>query len=76
MFSDSILEEMCQEKNIYLIERSRNIKSHHLKLHLNKKGPIVLSNTFIKEIYIVFNRQFKNNSNRNFEQCNSDKFLW
>ena len=55
MFSDSILEEMCQEKNIYLIERSRNVKSHHLKLHLNNKRPIVLSNTFIKEIYIVFN---------------------
>ena len=55
MFSDSILGEMCQEKNIYLIKRSRNIKPHHLKFHLNKKGPTVLSNTFTKEIYIVFN---------------------
>ena len=38
---NSTLAEMCKEKNIYLIDHSRKIKSHHLnrgKVHLNKKG--------------------------------------
>ena len=54
---NSILAKMCKEKNIHLIDHSRKIKSHHLnrgKLHLNKKGSTVLSNTFISEIYRVF----------------------
>ena len=29
------------------------------------------SNTFIRKNYKVFYRQFKNNSSRNFEECNS-----
>ena len=36
---NSILAEMCKEKNIYLIDHSWKIKSHHLntgKLHLDK----------------------------------------
>ena len=54
---NSILAEMSKEKNIHLIDHSRNIKSHHLnrgKFHLNKKGSTVLSNTFIREISRVF----------------------
>ena len=38
---NSILAEMCKEKNLHLIDHSLKIKSHHLnkgKLHLNKKG--------------------------------------
>ena len=60
---------------MYLIDHSRKIKTHHLnrgKLHLNKKGSTVLSNTFITDIFRAFNRQFKNNSGRNFKKCNSD----
>ena len=55
---NSILAEMCKEKNIYLIDHSRKIKSHQLnrgKLHLNKEGSTVLSNTFIRKISRVFN---------------------
>ena len=55
---NSILAEMCKEKNIYFIDHSRKIALHHLirgKLHLNKTGSTVLSNTFIKEISRVFN---------------------
>ena len=52
---NEILSEMCEEKNIYLIEHSWKIESHHLnrgKLHLNKKGIkkgiYGLINTFVK----------------------------
>ena len=46
-----ILAEMCKVKNIYLINHSEKIKSHHLnrgKLYLNEKGSTVLRNTFYK----------------------------
>ena len=50
---NSILTEIRKEKSIYLIDHSRKTKFHHLnrgKLHLNKKRPTVLSNTFIRQI--------------------------
>ena len=59
---NSILAEMCKEKNIHLIEHSWKIKSHHInrgKLHLNKKGSTVLSNTFVREISRVFTDNLK-----------------
>ena len=59
---NSILAEMCKEKNIHLIEHSWKIKSHHInrgKLHLNKKGSTVLSNTFIRAIFRVFTDNLK-----------------
>ena len=55
---DSILAEMCKEKNIHVIDHSWKVKSHHLnrgKLNLNKKGSTVLSNAFIREISRDFN---------------------
>ena len=64
---NSIFAEMCKEENIYLMYHSRKIKSHHLNrgtLHLNENGSTVLSNTFIKEMYRIFNGQFKNNSSK------------
>ena len=55
---NSILAEMCKEKNIHPINHSQKITSHHLnrgKLHLNKNASTILSNTFIWEISRVFN---------------------
>ena len=75
---NSILAEMCKEKNIYLIYHSRKIKLHHLnrgKLHLNKKRFAVLHSTFMRVIFRDFNWQLKNNSSRNFQKCNSDVSL-
>ena len=46
------------------------MKSHHLnrsKLHLNKEGDTALSNSFIRDVFRVFNLQIKNNSSRNSE---------
>ena len=57
MLVKSILAEMCKEKTMSLIDHSRKIKLHQLnrgKFHLNKKGSIVLGNTFIREISRVF----------------------
>ena len=70
-----LVNSISAEINIYLTEHSWKIKLHHLnrgKLQFNKKGSTVVSNTFIIEISRVFNRQFKINSSRNFEECNSD----
>ena len=46
---NSILTELCKEKNIYLIENTKKIKPQHLKkgkLHLNQKGSRLLSHIF------------------------------
>ena len=53
-----ILSQLFHEKNIYLIDHSKKIKSNHLnkgKLHLNKNGSNILSRTFVHEISRVFN---------------------
>ena len=53
-----IVAEMCKEKSLFFIDHSRKTKSHHLKkgkLHLNKKGSAVLSNTITREISSVLN---------------------
>ena len=55
---NAILMELCKEKNIYLIDNSKEIKSQHLnkgKLDLNQKGSRLLSDIFLKEISHVFN---------------------
>ena len=55
---NAILMELCKEKNIYLIDNSKKIKSQHLnkgKLDLNQKGSRLLSDIFLKEISHVFN---------------------
>ena len=51
------LKEICVEKNINLIDHSKNIKPQHLnksRLHLTKKGTSILSKTFIQEIRNTF----------------------
>ena len=51
------LKEICIEKNINLIDHSKNIKPQHLnklRLHLTKKGTSILSKTFIQEIRNIF----------------------
>ena len=43
------LQDMCTNKNINLIDHSKNIKHQHLnksKLHLTKKGTNILSTTY------------------------------
>ena len=51
------LKEMCRNKNINLIDHSKNIKHQHLnksKLHLTKRGTNILSTTFVREISNTF----------------------
>ena len=51
------LKEMCTNKNINLIDRSKNMKHQHLnksKLHLTKRGTNILSTTFVREISDIF----------------------
>ena len=70
-----ILSQLCQERNMYLIDNSKKIKPNHLnkgKLHLNKNGSNILSRTFVNEISRVFNwRVADNNSSINIEGCNT-----
>ena len=51
------LKEMCTNKNINLIDHSKNIKHQHLnksKLHLTKRGTNILSTIFVREISDIF----------------------
>ena len=51
------LKEMCTNKNINLIDHSKNIQHQHLnnsKLHLTKRGTNILSTTFVREISNIF----------------------
>ena len=48
---------MCTNKNINLIDHSKNIKHQHLnksKLHLTKRGTNISSTTFVREISNMF----------------------
>ena len=50
-------KEMYTNKNINLIDHRKNIKHQHLnksKLHLTKRGTIILSTTFVREISNIF----------------------
>lgn len=52
------LKEMCKERNLYLIDYSKEIKPNHLnidKLHLNQKGSKVRRDVFLKQLSAVFN---------------------
>ena len=54
---DNHLKKMCTNKNINLIDNSKNIKHQHLnksKLHLTKRGTNLLSTTFVREISNIF----------------------
>ena len=50
-----ILSQLCQERNMYLIDHSKKIYFNKGKLHLNKNGSNILSRTFVNEISRVFN---------------------
>ena len=68
------LKELSTEKNIFLIDNSRKIRTQQLnkcKLHSNKYGSRVLSNNFVNKISNVLRWQTdRGNSNANVEECN------
>ena len=48
-----VLKQLCKEKKLYYINHEKKITVKHLngsKLHLNKKGTSILSNTFVESI--------------------------
>ena len=48
---NAVLMEMCREKNIYLIDNSKNVKPQHInkgKLHLNSDSEECISNLTLK----------------------------
>ena len=52
------LKELCNRKNVFLIYHSKKIKASHLnssRLHLNRKGTKILSNSLTQHISKVFN---------------------
>ena len=61
---NNILAEICKKKT-YFIDHSWQIILTEVNFISAKR---VLSNTLKREISRVFNRQFKNNSSRNFEE--------
>ena len=47
------LNQLCIEKNIFLVDRTKTIRSRNInrsKLHLSKSGSFILSNNFVKAI--------------------------
>ena len=47
------LKKMCKEKSIFLFDHGKRIKANHLnssKIHLDRRGANILSNTFIQHI--------------------------
>ena len=53
-----VLKKLCKEKNLYYIKHDKKITVKHLngsKLHLNKKGTSILSNTFVESISNALN---------------------
>ena len=55
---NSHLKNLCEERNLYLIDNTKKFRSHHLnkgKLHLNRKGSKLLNDTFIRQLSHVLN---------------------
>ena len=51
------LSKLCMERNIYLIDHSKTLKTEHLKgskLHLNRRDAPILQNTFCKFLSKIF----------------------
>ena len=53
------LKDLCEERNLYLIDNAKKFRSHHLnkgKLHLNRnrKGFKLLNDTFIRQLCLTF----------------------
>ena len=54
---NAYLKQFCIEKNIFLIDHTKTIHSRNInrsKLHLNKSGSIILSNSFEGFLQFVF----------------------
>ena len=52
------LGKLCMNRNIYLIDHSKTLKTQHLngsKLHLNRRGAPILQNTLCKFLSKIFN---------------------
>ena len=50
---NSHLKDLCEERNLYLIDNTKKFRSHHLnkgKLNLNRKGSKLLHDTFIRQL--------------------------
>ena len=59
------LKEICNKKNFFLIDYSKKIKASHLnssRLHLNRKGAIILTSSLTKHISEVCNWQLSHNT--------------
>ena len=55
------LRELRQAKNVNFIDHTKSIKPQHLnksRLHLTRRSTSILSTTFVREISIVFHRQY------------------
>ena len=78
------LKEMCTNKNINLIDHSKNIKHQHLnksKLHLTKRATNMISTTSVREISNIFqwqcvlcstNGEVTGSSSSSFAGCKSN----
>ena len=64
--ANAVLMELCKEKNIYLIDNSKRIKSQHLN-----KGKLQLNQKRSKQISHVFNWQFRTETSDS-EECISN----
>ena len=54
---NDFLSKLCMERNIYLIDHSKTLKTEHLKgskLHLNRRDAPILQNTFCKFLSNIF----------------------
>ena len=66
------LKDLCEERNLYLIDNTKSFRSHHLnkgKHHLNRKGSKLLNDTFIRKMSHVPNWQENDVSYISLEEC-------
>ena len=69
------LKDMCNDKNIYLIDNTNKIKAQNLyksKFHLNKRSLNVLSSNFVNELSRILIWQ-RDKNNTGVEEFNSDE---
>ena len=55
---NSHLKDLCEERNLYLLDNTKKFRSHQLKtgkLHLNRKRTKLLNDTFIRQLSHVLN---------------------
>ena len=57
---NSHFKDPYEERNLYLIDNTKKLRSHHLnkgKLHLTRKGSKLLNDAFIKQLSRILNWQ-------------------